>query len=141
MTERQPDKKLRSMFWTPELEIGERDQAHNRKIERLATDIQCQHGLPGEPRRVCVVFGKPNLTETMMKLIEGFTLALFCELAGGTPPPLRSGFMPRLIELVPEEQLSSVLAALRGAAKHLHDEDDTPTMHVTRFFAKLRNGA
>jgi hypothetical protein len=76
-----------------------------------------------------------------MRLIDGFKLALFCELAGIAPPPLPSGFLPGLTKLVPEDRLSSVLAALRAAAGRLHEEDHTPTMQVTRFFAKLRDRA
>lgn len=43
-----------------------------------------------------------------------------------------------LIERVPEDRFPAVLNALRADAERLHEEDDTPTMHVARFFARLR---
>lgn len=134
---KQPDAKLRSMFWTPELEAGERRQAYERKVGSLVLDIQWRNGLPCEPRRISVI-ETPNLTTAMMKLIEGYRVALLREMEGAATPPLPSGALPLLVERVPEDRLPAVLAALRSAAERLHEEDDTPTMHVARFFARLR---
>lgn len=133
----QPDVRLRAMFWTPELELGERQLAYNRKVENLVLDIQRRNGLPGEPRRISLV-ETPDVTTAMMKLIEGFRVALLREMEGAASPPLPSDILPLLVERTQEDRLPAVLAALRAAAKRLHDEDDTPPMHVARFFAGLR---
>ena len=134
---KQPDAKLRAMFWTTEMENEERRRAYDRKVENLVLEIRRENGLPGGPRRIYLT-DKLNLTTAMMKLIEGFRVALLCEMEGAASPPLPSGVLPLLVERVPENRVPVVLAALRAAAKRLHDEDDTPPMHVARFFAHLR---
>ena len=138
MTEkRQPDAKLRAMFWTTEMENEERRRAYDRKVENLVLEIRRENGLPCGPRKIYLI-DKPNLTTAMMQLIEGFRVALLREMEGVTPPLLPSGVLPLLAERVPEDRFPAVLAALRAAAKRLHEEDDTPPMHVARFFAGIR---
>ena len=136
---RQPDNRLRLMFWNSELRRMDRDRVYDRKLESLVLAVQQQHGLKSEPRKIYFKEGPPNLTHTMMKLIEGYKLALFCELADIRSPPLPSGLLPLLVGLVPEDRLSAMLTDLRAMAVRLHEEDVTPTMQVTRFFARLRD--
>lgn len=138
MAERQPDPKLRAMFWTEEMEGGDRRLAYSRKVENLVLEIRRENGLPNGPRKIYLVT-RLNLTTAMMELIEGYRVALIREMQGETVPPLPSGFLPLLLERFPQDRLPAVLAALRAAAKRLHDEDNSPPMHVVRFFAKLRN--
>lgn len=137
---RQLDEKLRSMFWNAELRRLDRTRIYYRKVEGLCLDIQRQHGLQSEPRRIWLKEAPPNLTDAMMKMIEGYRTALICELADTAPAPLPSDILPMLMKLVPETHLAAVLVALRAAAQHLHEEDDMPAMHVIRFFAKLQDG-
>jgi hypothetical protein len=50
-----------------------------------------------------------------------FALALNHKLADIAPPLLPSGLLLVLIDLVPEDHLPTVLAALRAAAARLHE--------------------
>ena len=126
---------LRALF--PDLVVVERERAYERKLEALAIDIQRRHGLPGEPHRITVM-GPPRLTEAMMKLIARFRVAHVNELARVPPPKLPLGLLPVLMERLPEDTLSSVLTAMRAAARGLHDEDDSPSANAARFFERLQ---
>jgi hypothetical protein len=130
------------MFSIPNFVVGKRLRAYDRKVESLVMEVQRQNGLPCTPLGLWI-FEPPNvtLTRAMVKLTKAFELALLAELADIPPPILPSGLLPVLAGRVAEDQLPAVLSDLRAAAKRLHEEDDTPTMHVTRFFARLRGRA
>ncbi len=89
--QKQPNGKPRSVFWTPKLEIIERRRAYERKVENLSLDIQHQRGLESEPRKISLTERPPNLTQTMVKLIEGFKLTLVLRTGRyrASTPPIR----------------------------------------------------
>ena len=54
-------------------------------------------------------------------MLLGFALALSHKLADIAPPLLPSGLLLVLIDFVPEDNLPTVLAALRAGAARLHE--------------------
>ncbi len=92
-------------LWFGEWQLGRINidrKNYERLLEETVLEIQRQHGLHSGPP--CFYRGRPpSLTQAMTRLIEGFKLALFCELADIPPQRLPSNLLPVLVEQVPEK--------------------------------------